>query len=132
LAEKQYADATKSSGYDVATALEYVEFLRRRGSIGRAEDVLIELASRWPSNVGILVALANVKLEQQNWAGAQDVAEKIRQSRKSDTMVVRIRFHLANGDEHRLDRRTTIPKHTCATLEADIGIRAAGQNPSHS
>ena len=78
LAEKQYADATKSSGYDVATALEYVEFLRRRGSIGRAEDVLIELASRWPSNVGILVALANVKLEQQNWVGAQDVAEKIR------------------------------------------------------
>ena len=55
-----------------------MEFLRRRGSIGRAEDVLIELASRWPSNVGILVALANVKLEQQNWVGAQDVAEKIR------------------------------------------------------
>ena len=77
LAEKQYADATKSSGYDVATALEYVEFLRRRGSIGRAEDVLNELVSRWPSNVGILVALANVKLEQQNWVGAQDVAEKI-------------------------------------------------------
>ena len=42
LAEKQYADATKSSGYDVATALEYVEFLRRRGSIGRAEDVLYD------------------------------------------------------------------------------------------
>ena len=78
LAEKQYADATKSSGYDVATAMEYVEFLRRRGSIGRAEDVLNELVSRWPSNVGILVALANVKLEQQNWVGAQDVAEKIR------------------------------------------------------
>jgi tetratricopeptide (TPR) repeat protein len=78
LAEKQYADATKSSGYDVATSLEYTDFLRRRGSVSRAEDVLNELASRWPSNVGILVALANVRLEQKNWVGVQDIAEKIR------------------------------------------------------
>jgi cellulose synthase operon protein C len=78
LAEKQYADATKVSGFDAATGLEYVAFLRRRGSIARAEDILTELAGRWPSNVGILVALADIRLVRQNWVGAQETAETIR------------------------------------------------------
>ena len=78
LAEKQYADATKTSGFDVAAGLEYVTFLRRRGSIERAEDILTELAGRWPSNVEILLALADVRLERQNWVGAQEIADTIR------------------------------------------------------
>ena len=51
LAEKEYADATKTSAFNVPVTLNYVAFLRRRGSPERAEDVLTELARRWPNNV---------------------------------------------------------------------------------
>jgi tetratricopeptide (TPR) repeat protein len=77
LAEKQYADVTRASGFAPAVALDYVAFLRRRGAIARAEDTLTELVNRWPNNVGILSTLAEVRLARQNWAGAQEIADTI-------------------------------------------------------
>jgi tetratricopeptide (TPR) repeat protein len=78
LAEKQYADATRASYFDAVVGLEYVAFLQRRGSIGRAEDILVELNKRRPNNIQILSALAQVRLARQNWGGAQEIAESIR------------------------------------------------------
>ncbi len=51
LAEKEFADATRASGYNSSVGLNYVAFLRRRGSIQRAEEVLIDLAGRQPNNI---------------------------------------------------------------------------------
>ena len=79
LAEKQYADAAKTSGFDAGVSLNYVAFLQRRGNVERAEDILTQLAQRWPNNVVVLSALADVRLARQNWIGAQQIAEKIRQ-----------------------------------------------------
>ena len=79
LAEKQYADAAKTSGFDVGVSLNYVAFLQRRGNVERAEDILTQLAQQWPNNVVVLSALADVRLARQNWIGAQQIAEKIRQ-----------------------------------------------------
>src|SRR5262249_33441324 len=77
LAEKQYADAVRVSNFDVAIGLAYAEFLQGRGNIERAEDILTQLASRWPNNVAVLTKLADVKLARQNWVGAQAIAETI-------------------------------------------------------
>jgi tetratricopeptide (TPR) repeat protein len=78
LAEKQHADATKASGFEPTVSLNYVAFLRRRGSIERAEDVLTELANRWPNNAAVLSTLADVRLLRQNWMGAQEIADRLR------------------------------------------------------
>ena len=78
LAEKQFADATRVSGFNPSVGLAYVAFLRRRASTQRAEDVLVELSSRWPKNVEVLSALAEVKLTRQDWVGAQEIGESIR------------------------------------------------------
>ena len=78
LAEKQFADAMKTSNFDPAVGLNYVAFLQRRGNAARAEDVLTELGSRWPQNVQILSALGEVRLARQNWVGAQEVAQALR------------------------------------------------------
>jgi tetratricopeptide (TPR) repeat protein len=85
LAEKQYADATKVSGFNAtvglnnaAVGLNYAAFLRRRGNLERAEDTLTELTRRWPNNVAVLSTLADVRLARQNWTGAQEIAETIR------------------------------------------------------
>jgi tetratricopeptide (TPR) repeat protein len=78
LAEKQYADATRVSNFDLGVTMNYVAFLRRRGSNDRAEDVLTQLVGRWPSNVPVLSALAEVRLARQNWSGAQEIGEAIK------------------------------------------------------
>jgi putative PEP-CTERM system TPR-repeat lipoprotein len=78
LADKQFADAIKTSNFDSTIGLNYVSFLQRRGNVARAEDVLTELAGRQPNNVQILAALGNVRLARQNWMGAQEIAESIR------------------------------------------------------
>jgi tetratricopeptide (TPR) repeat protein len=77
LAEKQFADATRSSGFEPNTALEYVKFLRRRGNEERAEETLLDLARRWPTNIAVLTNLADVRLARQNWIGAQSIAERL-------------------------------------------------------
>jgi cellulose synthase operon protein C len=78
LADKQLSDATRASNFDAGVGLEYVAFLQRRGSIARAEDILVELNKRRPNNIWILSALAQVRLTRQNWSGAQEIAESIR------------------------------------------------------
>ena len=97
LAEKQYADATKVSGFAPAVSFNYVAFLRRRGSIARAEDVLTELANRWPNNVSVLSALAEIRLSQQNWIGAQEIADKIRRVGQGSGVSDQILVAALNG-----------------------------------
>ena len=75
LADKALADATKISNLDAKIALEYVDFLQRRGSTARAEDILLRLEKRWPNDTTILSTLGMAKLARQDWSGAlQEVA----------------------------------------------------------
>ena len=75
LADKQLANATRTSGFAPSIGLNYVAFLSRRGNTQAAEDVLVELATRNPRNMDVLASLAQVRLSRQNWTGANEVAE---------------------------------------------------------
>ena len=77
LAERQFADALKSSSLNPNVGLQYVGFLRRRGDNAHAENVLTEIAARNPRNIQILSTLAEVRLAQKNWPGALAVADAI-------------------------------------------------------
>lgn len=78
LADREFAEALRVSNLNPVVGLSYAGFLRRRGNLPRADDVLSDLASRWPQNTQILTSLAEVKLGRQDWAGAQAVAERIK------------------------------------------------------
>jgi tetratricopeptide (TPR) repeat protein len=78
LADREFAEALRESNLNPVVGLSYVAFLRRRGNVSRAEDVLTELASRWPQNMEVLTNMAEVKLGRQDWAGAQAMAERIK------------------------------------------------------
>jgi cellulose synthase operon protein C len=78
LAEKEYADAMRVSNFNPAVSLDYVAFLERRGSAEHAEDVLTDLASRWPKDLRVLSALGQIRLARQEWVGAQEVADVIK------------------------------------------------------
>jgi tetratricopeptide (TPR) repeat protein len=97
LADKQFADAMKASGFDPTIGLNYVAFLQRRGNSARAEDVLTELAGRRPNDLRILTALANVRLARQNWVGAQEIAESVRRMGNGDGLADQILGASLNG-----------------------------------
>jgi tetratricopeptide (TPR) repeat protein len=78
LAEKQFSDAVRAAD-DPAALLGYAAFLRRRGNVERAEEVLSGSVNRWPKSVPVLSALAEIRLERKNWVGAQAIAERIRE-----------------------------------------------------
>lgn len=78
LADKQFADATRVSDFEANTGMRYAAFLKRRGSLARTEDILTGLANRWPADVAVLAALAEIRLVRQNWIGAQEIAEAIK------------------------------------------------------
>ena len=85
LAEKSFFEATKASNYAPPIGLSYVAFLKRRGMTAQAENIVNELASRNENSIPVLTALAQSKLERQDWAGAHAIAESIhRLGDKSD------------------------------------------------
>ena len=92
----------RASNFDPGVGLSYVAFLRRRGSIQRAEDVLTDLASRQPKNLAILSALAEVKLTRQDWAGAQEIGEAIRRIGNSNGIADQILGAALSG-QHKYD-----------------------------
>jgi pentatricopeptide repeat protein len=77
LAERQYADAYKSADRDANVAVRYVAFLQRKGDLPHAEDILVEVAGRNPSNVQVLSSLAQIRLARKNWAGAMALADAV-------------------------------------------------------
>src|SRR6266446_1699726 len=78
LADRQYADATKSAAGNLGVILQYVAFLQRQGRVAQAEDVLTEAANANPKSIDTLYALAQIRLARQNWTGALAVAESAR------------------------------------------------------
>ena len=78
LADKQYADALSASRYNATVGLNYIAFLQRRGSATRADDVLADLAERWPQNKQVLAKLAEQKLARKDWTGAEALANRIK------------------------------------------------------
>jgi cellulose synthase operon protein C len=90
LADKRLADATRVSDWDANIGLEYAAFLQRRGSTARAEDVLIGLNKRRPDNIGVLSALAQVRLARQNWEGALETVESMRRLDKGSGVADQI------------------------------------------
>jgi cellulose synthase operon protein C len=78
LADKQFASATTVSGFATHVGLEYANFLGRRGSPARAEEVLVGLTKRQPNNIQILSTLAAIRLARENWSGAREIADSMR------------------------------------------------------
>jgi cellulose synthase operon protein C len=91
LAERQYADALKSSGSNPDAALRFVAFLQRRGDAAKAEEVLTEASVRIPNNLQVLSSLAQVKLTRRDWTGALAVADAVARINDGRTPADQIR-----------------------------------------
>lgn len=79
LADDTLADALRYSENSAEVAIAYANFLIKQSSVPRAEDVVMSVLEVQPNNVGLLQMLARIRLMRQNWIGAQQVAEAIRE-----------------------------------------------------
>ncbi len=77
LADENYALAMRESGFAVQYGVEYSRFLRRQGRIERAEEVMNEMMGRTRPNADALKELASIKLQQQDWRGAEKIGESL-------------------------------------------------------
>jgi tetratricopeptide (TPR) repeat protein len=78
LANDRLAQAIKISNYSPQVALDYVVFLGRRSKNDVAETVLNEAVARHPNDIPLLKALAQFRLNRQDWVGAQKAAEALK------------------------------------------------------
>lgn len=99
LARQQYADAVRASDFDRSVGLSYASFLVRNGNAAYADSFLTELQGHWPKNLAILSALGEVKLQLQDWSGAQSVARSMREPGDSHDLADQILGAALSGEK---------------------------------
>lgn len=77
LAQERLALAVQASGTGVAETLRYAEFLTRQGKGAIALEALNDALSKRGDVLELLVGLAQVQIQQSDWAGANTTARKI-------------------------------------------------------
>lgn len=89
-AERQYQEAFDSTEDKASVGNGFARFLIRRGDTKRAEGILSRALEVNPRNEENLKLLAAVRLQQQDWRGAEEVARMIESVKQDDAIVDRI------------------------------------------
>lgn len=103
LAETQYAQAFRYSSGSPATGLAYANFLLRKNDAERAEAVLLNILSRTPSELDVLRLLAQIRLRNQDWEGARQVADLLEKYGEQDYVVGQIEAVVAEAQDRTTD-----------------------------
>jgi len=78
LAGERYALAVEASRQAPAESLRYSAFLASAGRFDTAEAILAEALGRTPSHAGLLVALAQLHLAEEEWEGVDRILARLR------------------------------------------------------
>jgi cellulose synthase operon protein C len=124
LADKEYNEAIKISQFDPRVGLAYVNFLQQHGGADRSYDFLTDLANRQPGNIQVLSRLAQAKLQRQDWAGAEEIAQKIKRMGTNEAAADEI-LGAALGGEHKLDA-------SIAAFQSAVSAAPSSAQPMYS
>ena len=103
LADDQFARGFEASNGAPSVGVPYAQFLVQKEELDRADQVLTEVIQRNPQNTPALRALAQVKIDNGDWVGAQQVAERLRELEEEAGVVERI-IGLALQGQERFDQ----------------------------
>jgi len=93
--------ATQVSDYNPTPVLAYARHLRGTGKSDFAEGLIENALRRHPKNDGLLRALAQLKLERQDWNGAEEIAKQLRDTSENDQVADFVQAQsLAGRKEH--------------------------------
>lgn len=78
LADEHYMRAFQSSKMAAPYGLTYAQYLLKRNQAARAEKILEQVLAATPGNDRAMKMLAQTRIAQGNWTGAQEVADEIK------------------------------------------------------
>lgn len=90
LAEREFAQAVEAAGRAADASNHFARYLLRQGKRDRAEKTLAESVAIDASSADNLKLLAAIRLEDQNWRGAEQAANALRAVSNADGDVNRI------------------------------------------
>ena len=96
-AESEFAQAVEASGRASQPSLLFAKFLVRHNKRDRALKVLTDSVAAFPKDVDTLKMLAALRLDSQDWRGAEEVANILRAADGADADVSRILGAAYNG-----------------------------------
>ena len=99
LADDRITGAFQVSNGDPVVALSYARFLIRGNKLGRAEDALLKALGRSPRNIALFRALAQVRISQRDFVGAQEIAESLKELGDNESVVGEIMGLALEGQE---------------------------------
>ncbi|OEC35046.1 Tfp pilus assembly protein PilF [Pseudomonas cuatrocienegasensis] len=91
LAQENYLKAYEVGKPVVQFGMAYAEFLLQRGQMPRAEIVASEILEEAPGHVPAMKVLAQARINQGNWSGAQAVADQMSQLSGQELVADEIR-----------------------------------------
>lgn len=90
-ARAEFAKAFDASGRDAGVGLAFAKFHLRQQDVQRAEAVLIDTQDANPGDLETLQLLAGVRLSQQNWRGAEEIAGILERLENQNELAERIK-----------------------------------------
>lgn len=120
LAEEEYAKAFAIDNQSAETGLPMVRYLLSHGRIEQAERILETIRARNPSNREVLALLARQKLARQDFVGAQEIADALRNSNNNDYSGFADRITAAAlGAQNKHDESLDFLKKSMTTSETE-------------
>lgn len=89
-AQSQMAQAVADSDHDPTATGEFAKYLVRHQQFARAEKELVESLGKHPANIDNLKLLAAVRLNRQDWRGAEEIAKVIKRIDQDDPVAANI------------------------------------------
>lgn len=90
LAEDTLAKAVLASNHDFSYSLEYYRYLMKAGKTDRAFGVMSETLEKQPDNISAMKIMARQHLLKQNWAEAEQLANKIAEKEPNSLITLQI------------------------------------------
>lgn len=118
LAEEQYAKALALDNNSPDSGLPMVQFLFRHGKAEQAERVLESIRERHPNNRQVLALVAQQRLARQDWVGAQEIADILRNTDETDNSAFADRITAAAlGGQDKHDESLDLLKNSMTSSE---------------
>ncbi len=99
LANEQYTRAFQITNYDGSVGIPLANFNIRRGDLTRAEDILLRVTQVNQRNLQAHRMLAQVRINQQDWIGAQESATFLRRLQDDEAVVNQIMGVALEGEK---------------------------------
>jgi len=103
LARERLAEAVEVAEFAAPQVLAHARYLAGRGRPEQADAALVRALEERPDDPALLAALASLRIEREDWTGAESIADRMREidgnQRRSDRVLAASAFGQERFDE---------------------------------